>query len=127
MSKEVKITKIPNVIPTCVASFFDDTEGGYALSFLSHLFRLGSTIAEMKILGLSKEQFWISVLFYWLTNVSFASTAYLSRRFSDRAGRKIPITVGAIVLGIMSVGFAYAFNLASAGILFLMHVIYQGF
>lgn len=84
-------------------------------------------VSGAKILGIPKEQFWISVLFYWLINVSFAPTAYLSGRYSDRAGRKIPITVGMIVLGIMTMGFAYAFNFISVGILFLMHGIYQGF
>ena len=84
-------------------------------------------VSGAKILGIPKEQFWVSVLLYWLINVSFAPTAYLSGRYSDRAGRKIPITVGMIVLGIMTMGFAYAFNFISVGILFLMHGIYQGF
>jgi MFS family permease len=83
-------------------------------------------VSGVRILGIPKEQFWISVLLYWLINVSFAPAAYLSGRYSDRAGRKIPITVGMIVLGIMTMGFAYAFNFVSVGILFLMHGIYQG-
>lgn len=84
-------------------------------------------VSGAQVLGIPKEQFWISVLFYWLINVSFAPTAYLSGRYSDRAGRKIPITVGMIILGIMTMGFAYAFNFISVGILFLMHGIHQGF
>lgn len=84
-------------------------------------------VSGVKILGIPKEQFWISVLFYWLINVSFAPTAYLSGRYSDKAGRKIPITVGMTVLGIMTMSFAFAFSSVSVGILFLMHGIYQGF
>ncbi len=83
-------------------------------------------VSGAKILGIPKERFWVSVLLYWLINVSFAPTAYFAGRFSDRVGRKIPITVGMVVLGAMTMGFAYAFNFVSVGLLFLMHGIYQG-
>ena len=83
-------------------------------------------VSGAKILGIPKEQFWVSVLLYWLINVSFAPTAYFAGRFSDRVGRKIPITVSMVVLGAMTMGFAYAFNFVSVGLLFLMHGIYQG-
>jgi len=83
-------------------------------------------VSGARILGIPKEQFWVSVLLYWLINVSFAPTAYFAGRFSDRVGRKIPITVGMVVLGAMTMGFAYAFNFVSVGLLFLMHGIYQG-
>lgn len=83
-------------------------------------------VSGAKILSIPKERFWVSVLLYWLINVSFAPTAYFAGRYSDRVGRKIPILVGMVVLGAMTVGFAYAFNFVSVGILFLMHGIYQG-
>jgi len=83
-------------------------------------------VSGAKILGIPKERFWVSVLLYWLINVSFAPTAYFAGRYSDRVGRKIPILVGMVVLGAMTVGFAYAFNFVSVGLLFLMHGIYQG-
>jgi len=83
-------------------------------------------VSGARILGIPKEQFWASVLLYWLINVSFAPTAYFAGRYSDRVGRKIPILAGMVVLGAMTVGFAYAFNFLSVGILFLMHGIYQG-
>jgi len=58
--------------------------------------------------------------------VTFAPTAFFAGRFSDKYGRKIPIILGMIILGIMTVGFAFAFNLITVGILFMMHGIYQG-
>jgi len=83
-------------------------------------------VSGARILGIPKERFWVSVLLYWLINVSFAPTAYLAGRYSDRVGRKIPIVAGMVVLGAMTMGFAYAFNFVSVGLLFLMHGIYQG-
>ena len=83
-------------------------------------------VSGARILGIPKERFWVSVLLYWLINVSFAPTAYLAGRYSDRVGRKIPITAGMVVLGAMTMGFAYAFNFLSVGVLFLMHGLYQG-
>ncbi|MFQ6054152.1 MAG: MFS transporter, partial [Candidatus Bathyarchaeia archaeon] len=83
-------------------------------------------VSGAKILGIPKERFWVSVLLYWLINVSFAPTAYYAGRYSDRVGRKIPIVAGMLVLGVMTMGFAYAFNFLSVGLLFLMHGIYQG-
>jgi len=83
-------------------------------------------VSGARILGIHKEQFWVSFLLYWLINVSFAPIAYLAGKYSDRAGRKIPITAGMTVLGVMTMGFAYAFNFLSVGVLFLMHGVYQG-
>jgi MFS family permease len=83
-------------------------------------------VSGAKILGIPKEEFWNTVILYWLINVSFAPTAYFAGRFSDRFGRKIPIISGMIILGIMTMGFAYAFNFFTVGVLFLMHGIYQG-
>ena len=83
-------------------------------------------VSGARILGIPKEQFWISVLLYWLINVSFAPTTYVAGEISDRLGRKMPITAGMVVLGVMTIGFAYAFNFLSVGILFLMHGVYQG-
>lgn len=83
-------------------------------------------VSGARILGISKEQFWTSVILYWLINVTFAPTAFYAGRFSDRVGRKIPITAGMIVLGVLTMGFAFAFNLLTVGILFMMHGIYQG-
>ena len=83
-------------------------------------------VSGTKILGIPKEQFWISVFLYWLINVTFAPTSYFAGRYSDRAGRKTPILTGMVVLGVMTIGFAYAFNFITVGILFLMHGIYQG-
>ena len=83
-------------------------------------------VSGAKILGIPKEKFWVSVLLYWLINVTFAPTAYLAGRYSDRVGRKVPILAGMVVLGVMTMSFAYAFNFVSVSILFLMHGIYQG-
>ena len=83
-------------------------------------------VSGARILGIPKERFWVSVLLYWLINVSFAPTAYFAGRYSDRVGRRIPILAGMVVLGLMTLGFAYAFNFISVGLLFLMHGIYQG-
>lgn len=83
-------------------------------------------VSGARILGIPKEQFWVSVLLYWLINVSFAPTAYFAGRYSDRVGRRIPILAGMVVLGVMTMSFAYAFNFLSVGVLFLMHGIYQG-
>lgn len=83
-------------------------------------------VSGASILGIPKEQFWATVLLYWLINVSFAPTAYLAGRFSDEHGRKTPIIAGMIVLGLMTIGFAYVSSFITMGILFLMHGIYQG-
>jgi len=83
-------------------------------------------VSGVKILGIPREQFWISVLLYWLINVSFAPTAFIAGKFSDKVGRKTPIIAGMIILGVMTIGFAYTFNFLTVGILFLMHGIYQG-
>ena len=83
-------------------------------------------VSGAQILDIPKEEFWTSVILYWLINVTFAPTAFFAGRFSDKYGRKIPIILGMIILGIMTVGFAFAFNLITVGILFMMHGIYQG-
>jgi MFS family permease len=83
-------------------------------------------ISGASILGIPKEQFWSTVLLYWLINVSFAPTAYLAGRYSDKFGRKTPIIAGMAVLGLMTVGFAYASSFLTVGVLFLMHGVYQG-
>ena len=83
-------------------------------------------VSGAKILGIPKEQFWNTVLLYRIINVSFAPTTYFAAKFSDRFGRKIPIVSGMVILGIMTLGFAFAFNFLTVGILFLMHGIYQG-
>jgi len=80
-----------------------------------------------KIIGLTKEQFWISVILYWFINVTFAPTAFFVGKFSDKVGRKIPVTVGMMVLGLMTIGFAFATHLFTVGVLFMLHGIYQGF
>ena len=83
-------------------------------------------VSGARILGIPKEQFWATVLLYWLINVSFAPTAYFAGKFSDEFGRKTPIIGGMIILGLMTMGFAYASTFLTVGILFLMHGIYQG-
>ncbi|MCD6263450.1 MFS transporter [Candidatus Bathyarchaeota archaeon] len=83
-------------------------------------------VCGAKILGIPKEQFWATVLLYWLINVSFAPTAYIAGGFSDKFGRKTPILAGMVVLGVMTMGFAFAFNFITVGVLFLLHGIYQG-
>ena len=83
-------------------------------------------VSGAQILGIPKEEFWTAVILYWLINVTFAPTAFFAGRFSDKYGRKIPIISGMLVLGIMTLGFAFAFNLVTVGILFMMHGIYQG-
>jgi len=83
-------------------------------------------VSGANILGVPKEQFWTTVLLYWLINVSFAPTAYLAGRFSDKHGRKTPIVAGMIVLGLLTIGFAYASSFATVAVLFLMHGLYQG-
>jgi len=83
-------------------------------------------VSGAQILGIPKEEFWTSVILYWLINVTFAPTAFFAGRFSDKYGRKIPIVSGMIILGIMTVSFAFAFNLITVGVLFMMHGIYQG-
>ncbi|MEA2090352.1 MAG: MFS transporter [Thermoproteota archaeon] len=83
-------------------------------------------VSGAEILGIGKEQFWISVILYWLINVTFSPTAFFSGRFSDKVGRKIPIIAGMVVLGVMTIGFAFAFNLYTVGVLFMMHGVYQG-
>jgi MFS family permease len=83
-------------------------------------------VSGSRILNIRKEQFWISVILYWLINVTFSPTAFFSGRFSDRFGRKTPIVAGMIVLAVMTIGFAFAFNLYSVALLFMMHGVYQG-
>ena len=83
-------------------------------------------ISGARILDIPKEEFWTTVLLYWLINVSFAPTAYFAGRYSDRFGRKTPIIAGMAVLGAMTLGFAYASSFLTVGILFLMHGLYQG-
>ena len=83
-------------------------------------------VSGVRILGIPKEQFWSTVLLYWLINVSFAPTAYLAGRFSDKFGRRTPIVLGMLILGAMTIGFAYASSYLAVGVLFLMHGVYQG-
>jgi MFS family permease len=83
-------------------------------------------ISGARILDVPKEEFWTTVLLYWLINVSFAPTAYFAGRYSDRFGRRTPIIAGMAVLGAMTLGFAYASSFLTVGILFLMHGLYQG-
>lgn len=83
-------------------------------------------ISGAKILSIPKEQFWISVILYWFINVTFAPTAFFSGRLSDRVGRKIPITTGMVTLGVMTMGFAFAFNVYTVAALFMIHGVYQG-
>ncbi|RLI07247.1 hypothetical protein DRO24_03430 [Candidatus Bathyarchaeota archaeon] len=83
-------------------------------------------VCGAKVLGIPKEAFWATVLLYWLINVSFAPTAYFAGRFSDRFGRKTPVILGMIVLGVLTMGFAYASTYILVGLLFLLHGVYQG-
>lgn len=83
-------------------------------------------VSGAKILGLTMEQFWISVILYWFINLTFAPTAFFAGKLSDKIGRKIPVTMGMAVLGIMTIGFAFANSLYVVGLLFMMHGIYQG-
>jgi len=83
-------------------------------------------VSGIKILGIPKERFWATVLLYWLINVSFAPTAYVGGRFSDKRGRRLPIVAGMLVLGVMTIGFAFANSYVIVGVLFLMHGVYQG-
>jgi MFS family permease len=83
-------------------------------------------VCGARVLGIPKEAFWATVLLYWLINISFAPTAYLAGRFSDRFGRKTPVILGMIILGGLTMGFAYAFNFPAVGLLFLLHGVYQG-
>jgi len=83
-------------------------------------------VSGVRILGIPEEEFWTSVILYWLINVTFAPTAFFAGRFSDRVGRKKPITAGMILLGVLTMGFAFASNLFTVGVLFMMHGVYQG-
>jgi len=83
-------------------------------------------VSGARALNIPKEQFWTTVLLYWLINVSFAPTAYFAGKYSDKFGRRTPIIAGMAILGVMTLGFAYASSLVTIGILFLMHGIYQG-
>ncbi len=83
-------------------------------------------VSGARILGVPKDQIWATVLLYWFINVSFAPTAYLAGRFSDDYGRRIPLVSGMFVLGLMTIGFAYASSFITVSILFLMHGVYQG-
>lgn len=83
-------------------------------------------VSGIRILGIPKEQLWPTVLLYWLINVSFAPTAHFAGKFSDKFGRKTPIVLGMIILGLMTIGFAYVSTYLTMSILFLMHGVYQG-
>jgi MFS family permease len=83
-------------------------------------------VSGARILDIPKEEFWTTVLLYWLINVSFAPTAYLAGRYSDRFGRRTPIIAGMAILGAMTLGFANASTFLTVGVLFLMHGLYQG-
>ncbi|UCH57979.1 MAG: MFS transporter [Candidatus Bathyarchaeota archaeon] len=83
-------------------------------------------VSGARTLNIPKEEFWTTVLLYWLINVSFAPTAYLAGRYSDRFGRRMPVIMGMAVLGVMTLGFAFASSFLTVGALFLMHGLYQG-
>jgi len=83
-------------------------------------------VSGARTLDVPKEAFWTTVLLYWLINVSFAPTAYFAGKYSDRFGRRTPIIAGMVVLGAMTLGFAFASGLLTVGALFLMHGLYQG-
>ena len=83
-------------------------------------------VSGARTLDIPKEAFWTTVLLYWLINVSFAPTAYFAGKYSDRFGRRTPIIAGMVVLGAMTLGFAFASGFLTVGVLFLMHGLYQG-
>jgi len=83
-------------------------------------------VCGAKVLGLQREAVLTIVLLYWLINITFAPTAMLSGRLSDRLGRKPLIVSALLVLGLLTAGFALVHSLVGVGALFLMHGVYQG-
>lgn len=83
-------------------------------------------ICGAKILGLQKQAIWPAVILYWFINVTYAPSALLAGRLSDRVGRKDFIVAGWLLLGTLTLGFLAVKSFWAIGILFACHGIHQG-
>ncbi len=84
-------------------------------------------LSGAKILGISREEVWPIVILYWFINLTFAPTALLAGRLSDRYGRKPFLGLSLTILGALTVLFAFVTRFWQVGLLFALHGVYQGF
>lgn len=101
-------------IISCIFSFWAVTENFMLL-------------CGAKVLGISKEEILAIVFLYWFINVSFAPSALMSGRLSDKYGRKLFLQVAFIILAVLTFGFAFFTKFWEIALLFVAHGIYQGF
>ncbi|HIE09927.1 MAG TPA: MFS transporter [Armatimonadetes bacterium] len=78
------------------------------------------------ILGIKPEETLKMVFLYWLINISFAPSAILSGRVSDRVGRKPIVILGFLVLSALTALLPLAKRMFSLALIFLAHGVYQG-
>ncbi len=83
-------------------------------------------VSGAQVLGVGASQITMVVFLYWFINVTFAPTALVAGRLSDRLGRKPFIALGFLVLGALTAFFAWARTFWQVGLLFAAHGVYQG-
>ena len=83
-------------------------------------------VSGAQVLGVEATQIGAVVLLYWFINVTFAPTALVAGRLSDRFGRKPFIVASFLVLGALTSLFAVARTFWQVGLLFAAHGIHQG-
>ena len=104
----------------------------YLLTFASSLVALLAISENMllacgaQVLGIRPKQTLSAVLLYWLVNVSFAPSAILAGRASDRLGRKPLVVGGFLVLAALTALLPLARSWGLLAPVFLAHGIYQG-
>ncbi|HID08515.1 MAG TPA: MFS transporter, partial [Armatimonadetes bacterium] len=62
-------------------------------------------VCGFRVLGIDKTslaQVWVMVLLYWFINITFAPTALISGKLSDKYGRKMQLVLGLITLSFLT-------------------------
>ncbi len=131
IAKDEGLFAAPGLLPFTLASAF------FSMWAVTENFLI---LCAVKLLHVSWEAIWPVVILFWFVNVSYAPTALLSGRASDRIGRKPPIVAALVVLAVLTAGFGFMPEVSAEGtgsiylsrgflltaVLFLMHGVYQG-